>query len=482
MKIIALQASNIKKLVAVEIRPNGNMVEISGKNGAGKTSILDSLWWAIAGASAIQSQPIRKGASEARIRLDLGEIVVTRTFKRREGTEWTTAVSVENADGARFPSPQRMLDDLLGALTFDPLAFARSDAKAQFNTLRRFVPDIDFDKLAAEHKGDFDRRTEANRRHKEANAAASLVVVPDAPGERADDTSLLDQIGKAADHNSAIEKRKANREQAVAEVARLRKSAADILAEIPGRQASSDATTAKRVADIERQIEALQKQIAGLQDSLAAERLEGQKIHASIAEEDGASAAKLTSDADALQKRLDEAGALPEPMDVAALRKDYDEARRVNAAIDAATQAAAKHEAHAKTAADAKTESENLTARMAAREKAKRDAIAAAKLPVDGLGFGEGIVTLNGLPFDQASDAEQLRASIAIAMAGNPKLRVIRVRDGSLLDEGAMKLLAEMADENDMQVWIERVTGGEKVGFVIEDGRIKGDAEQQEAA
>ncbi len=79
---------------------------------------------------------------------------------------------------------------------------------------------------------------------------------------------------------------------------------------------------------------------------------------------------------------------------------------------------------------------------------------------------------LNGVPLTQASDAEQLRASLAIAMALNPKLRVIRVRDGSLLDSNAMKIIAEMAETKDFQVWIERVDDSGKVGFVLEDGHV----------
>ena len=36
MKIITLTAENIKKLVAVEIKPDGSLVQITGKNGQGK--------------------------------------------------------------------------------------------------------------------------------------------------------------------------------------------------------------------------------------------------------------------------------------------------------------------------------------------------------------------------------------------------------------------------------------------------------------
>ena len=76
MKILKLTCENFKKLRAVEITPKGELVEICGKNGAGKSSVLDSIWWALEGTKHIQAMPIRKGADKARIRLDLGEMVV----------------------------------------------------------------------------------------------------------------------------------------------------------------------------------------------------------------------------------------------------------------------------------------------------------------------------------------------------------------------------------------------------------------------
>ena len=80
LKVVSLIAENVKKIRAVEIRPTGELVEITGRNGAGKSSVLDSLWWALAGAKHIQAVPIRKGATKARIRLDLGELTVERRF------------------------------------------------------------------------------------------------------------------------------------------------------------------------------------------------------------------------------------------------------------------------------------------------------------------------------------------------------------------------------------------------------------------
>ena len=85
--------------------------------------------------------------------------------------------------------------------------------------------------------------------------------------------------------------------------------------------------------------------------------------------------------------------------------------------------------------------------------------------------FDDTGVTLDGLPFEQASQAQQLRASVAIGAALNPKLRAMLVRDGSLLDEDSLALLTAEASRSDLQVWLE-VVGREGDGIVIEDGEV----------
>ena len=63
---------------------------------------------------------------------------------------------------------------------------------------------------------------------------------------------------------------------------------------------------------------------------------------------------------------------------------------------------------------------------------------------------------------------------MAIATALNPQIRVIRVADASLLDGESMQMIQTLAEEQDIQIWLERVTDGkEKVGVVIEDGAVK---------
>lgn len=118
-------------------------------------------------------------------------------------------------------------------------------------------------------------------------------------------------------------------------------------------------------------------------------------------------------------------------------------------------------------------EADEITARMKARETERRAVIESAALPIAGLGFSPFGVTYNGLPLEQASSAEQLRVSVAIAMASNPKLRVLRIKDGSLLDERSMAMLQEMADAKEYQCFIEMVDTSGTVGIVMEDGTAR---------
>jgi hypothetical protein len=171
----------------------------------------------------------------------------------------------------------------------------------------------------------------------------------------------------------------------------------------------------------------------------------------------------------ATEKKILDAIIVPDPIDTAEVRELIGSARQINASVAKKKQQAAIF-AQAKKKRDA---AEALTEAMAARLNAKNMAIAAAKMPIEGLSFGEGEVIYNGLPFNQASSAEQLRVSVAVAMAANPKLKVLRIQDGSLLDDKSMELLSAMADAADYQIWIERVDVSGKVGVVMEDGSVK---------
>lgn len=429
MRIVKLVAENFTRLYAVEITPTGDIVNITGRNGAGKTSVLNALWVALAGKGVSPTQPIRNGADEALIRVDLGKYIVTRTFERKEEGGYTTAIKVENADGARFPTPQKMLDEFLGELAFDPLAFTRMDRKGQFDTLRKFVPGVDFDGIDNAQRGDFERRAEVNRKQREAQVAANAIAEPVAMPARVDEAALVAEMSKA----TAVDQ----------EIARILRDSDELKRQVKARREHCDRLRAEAAE--------LREQAQDREDRA-----------------DGA-----LKEAGDLLARLDLIPPQPDPIDVAAIAAKLNQAREVNRSIDTLEQKIAEKRALVTIAKNLAEASEELTAKMAQRQADKQAAIAAAKMPVPGVEFGDGLVLLNGVPFEQGSDAEQLRTSVAIAAAMNPTLRVIRIRDGSLLDDQSMTWLAEFAKEKDLQIWVEVVGTDPKVGVLIEDGRVK---------
>lgn len=417
MKILRLQADSFKRLKAVDITPKGNVVEITGRNAQGKTSVLDAIWAALGGATHIQAKPIRAGATKARIRLDLGELIVTRNI-----TEKGSTLTVENAEGLPYKSPQRMLDDLVGALAFDPLAFTRMKAREQFDQLKAIAQvDLDLDTLDRQNQADFERRTAINREHKQILAQLEGMPVPaGAVTEDQDVSILLEQQQRLTAALTDSKLRMQAKATKQANLDRLHQEIEQIRA----------AFAAKKQAILD-----AEQELAGLE-------------------------APDETDLQDLSEQIQAVG------------EEIRNSQQANAARQEAKRQIERRQDYLTRAQDLEKQSNDLTETMAARAKAKQDAIAKAKMPVDGLGFGEGVVLYNGVPFDQASSAEQLRVSVAIAMAANPKLRVIRIQDGSLLDDTSMQVITDMARDHDMQVWMEKVDSTGKVGIVIEDGEV----------
>jgi len=415
MKIIQLQAENVKRLRAIEITPEGSTVVIAGRNGQGKTSVLDSIWFALGGGNATRetSRPIRDGEDHASVRLDLGSLVVTRKWSKETGK---TTLTVDSPDGARFRSPQAMLDDLVGRLSFDPLGFSQLPDREQRATLLDLI-ELPFDPemLERDRAGIFDGRTEVNRQLRALEA--QLAAMPDPPEDLPDEE--ISSAAVLADYQAAQEQvRKNDRDRAAVSEAQRRADESKAAVQLLEQQVEDARKRAKKYAVA---ADDLSEQVSTLEDPSL----------------------------DGFEERL--------------------------ASLEATNQAVRAAHARSRVLAEVsevRGSSEALTAKLDAIEKQKRDAIEAAKMPIDGLAFDAEGVLYQGVPFKQSSAAEQLRVSLAMAMSLNPSIRVIRITDGSLLDSENMALIEEMATDNDYQVWIERVDETGKIGITIEDGAV----------
>jgi DNA repair exonuclease SbcCD ATPase subunit len=405
MKIVHLLTENVKRLKAVEVNPGGaNVVVVGGKNGAGKSSLLDSIMYALAGDKALPEKPVRRGQEKAEITIDLGEYVVKKTIKADGSVE----LKVKTANGVPQKSPQGILNALCGNLTFDPTEFARMKPKEQVELLKKMVG-LDFTAMDNEKAARAQERLEIGRVVDQLKGQLEAMPYDDtAPAEPESAIELQKKIKEAREHNASIDNKKSVYLAAESELKRLN-------------------------AELER----IQQQLQ-----------------------------VLTSERDTMVNVIESLQPAPE----AALVQQLDSLIVTNNKIAANK---AKDEVRAKLQQQS-SKYDALTETLSRIDRQKSEALAAAKFPVASLSFDDTGVLVNRVPFIQASAAERLRVSLAMGMALNPQLRIMIVRDGSLCDEDSLRLIHEMAEAHDYQIWLEKVTtDGEDAAVIIEDGSAK---------
>lgn len=431
MTILRLTAENVKRLSAVEIAPNGApVVIIAGENEAGKSSVLDAIAMALGGKNLIPSQPIRAGQDSASVTVDLGDYIVTRRFTAGGGG----SLVVTNRDGLKFPSPQALLDGLVGTLTFDPLAFAELSDKDQEATLRHLAG-IDTTDLEDAHKKLYDERTLINRDATQLQGALAKTVEHAGVGLEVVDATAIVQKLAAADTLAA-------------EAADFQKAHDKA---VWGTKAARDVVTAANAA--------VERARAALEEAETASMEADEALIKAVETEKKMKAAADKADA-----------AVP---DRTPLRQALADFQVVNAKVSQNQERARL----ADQLREKKAASELITNQLCQLEEQKAERLAKAKFPVAGLGLDDDGVTWNGLPFSQASTAVRVRASVAIGLALNPKLKVLLVRNGNDLGIKNLNLLAEMAAEAGAQLWIERIAGGDgQTTVIIEDGAVQAPA------
>jgi DNA repair exonuclease SbcCD ATPase subunit len=438
-KILQLSAENFKKLRAIEISPDGKpLVQLTGRNGQGKSSVLDTIWFGLKGQKALpdrKSDVVRRGTEKATVSVKVGGGgTETFTITRTVGVDGNppTLKIVPAVHKSAGKTPQDYLDDLFGALTFDPLRFAQMDTADQVEELKKAAKvDLDFEGLAAADDADYIERTQLGREIKTLEGQlAGMQVVEGLPKEKLDTNAIVAQLNEAGEKNRQAQ-----------ETFRARQAI--------GAHAAQMGIDKVRKQE---EIEATEKQIKQLEQQLAKAK---EELHT------------LTMQHSAAEKEF-RAAPEGELVDVGALTAQLQAAERTNRAIDARA-------AYDKVKAEKETKqraADKLTRQMEERAEKRRIAMAKAKIPVEGLTFDEREVKYNGIPIAMLGEGEQIRISTLIGMAANPKLRILCIRHGEALDDEALKLLAKMAEENDFQIWMARVDSSGKTGIVIEDGSI----------
>jgi P-loop containing region of AAA domain len=506
-RILSFTVENFKKIRVVEVRPKGRVTKITGRNGQGKTSILDAFTALFEGKRAIPEKPVRRGAEKSKLTGILSDdqgrpwLIARRTISG----DRTTNLTIEAAPGAERPAgtPQAVLDELIGAMTFDPVAFIGLDSKKQVEMLRQLVKlDIDIDDLNNATRLDYAERTVINRKVDELKAlAAAAIYSPGLPKDKVDESAIVAKITEANDANRQIGARIAEKNRLAQVVSEMEK-AAQLHAALIEEKAKFiiDADLAMIAAT--EQWEWFKSVFAALSDAhddapprgssdtLAVlnslrSLLESVKAHADYAQSTILARKKEQEDAQqvlqaarALTHEVDQAvvdareawESAPdaEMVDTNELMAELQQAQLINREIDKRTR---WEELNEQTRAK-ENESAQLTRNIEGREEKKRVALADAKMPLEGLTFNEEGVLFKGIPLQQLGEAEQIRVGCALAMAANPKLRCIPIARGESLDDQALEQIAQLAEQNDFQVFMAMVDTTGKTGIVLEDGMV----------
>lgn len=403
--------TDYKGVHQIDLSPSGSLVVIAGGNGAGKSSFIDAITELFdPKGSKLTPKPIREGADEARAEYT-DEDLQLRISRvwKRNGTAGT--LQVEALDGAKYSRPSDVVASLLGGAIFDPVAFLNLDERRQRDALLAKVDlPFDLDTLSREKAGAEQRRLEAGRDVKRLEGA--LASLPQ-PAEDAPSEEV---------------------------------ASAEILAELDAAQdAARNLDLARREYDaLAARYDSIEQQIAELQRSLAA-----------VGDEQEAALGRLNT--------------LPAPVDLEPIQE-----RLRN--LDAVNQAVRDRKAYERTAADlaaAQHLHEGAQIALDVIDRTKRDGLAKAAFPIDGLSVDEDGVTFNGVPFGQVNSAMRRRVAFAIATSGDPKLKLVIVKDGDLLDTDSLAAIREVADERGYTVLVERDRDESRsIGFTVRDGAL----------
>lgn len=133
MKINKLEIENVKRIKAVKIEPTKDgLTIIGGKNNQGKTSVLDSIAWALGGERFRPSQAQREGSvipPNLKVVMDNG-LIVERKGKNSD-------LKVTDPSGKK--AGQQLLNEFIEQLALDLPRFMSANGKEKANTLLHII-------------------------------------------------------------------------------------------------------------------------------------------------------------------------------------------------------------------------------------------------------------------------------------------------------------------------------------------------------
>lgn len=189
LKINKLEIENVKRIKAVKLEPKENgLTIIGGNNNQGKTSVLDSIAWALGGEKYKPSQAEREGSV---IPPTLHIVMNNGLIVERKGKN--SALKVTDPSGQK--AGQQLLNEFVEQLALDLPKFMESSGKEKAKTLLQIIGVGDqLDMLDREEKELYNERLYIGRTaDQKEKFAKEQPYYPDAPKELVSPSELIRQ-------------------------------------------------------------------------------------------------------------------------------------------------------------------------------------------------------------------------------------------------------------------------------------------------
>lgn len=407
IKINTLQIENIKRVKAVALNPAENgLTVIGGKNGQGKTSVLDAIAWALGGDRYRPSNPEREGSTlPPHIKLTLSNgLTVERSGKN-------SALKVVDTTGKR--SGQQLLNEFVEQLAIDLPRFLQASNREKADTLLQVIGVGDrIHELEAKERDVYNRRRmigqDADRKRKYAD---ELPFYPAAPKELVSALDLIRQQQDILARNGENQRKRMRANQIEHEYGKAAAHVSLLKSQLTAAQ--------KQLTQLEADLEIAQKDALDLQDESTEE-----------------------------------------------VERSLREIEQINIQV----RANCDREKADQDAAYYAQQYQELTAELEDIRHDKYALLNSAELPLPGLSVEDSELTYNGKKWDCMSGADQLIAATAVVRAVNPKCGFVLLDKLEQLDADTLLNFGSWLEEQGLQAIATRVSTGPECSIIIEDG------------
>lgn len=448
MKITKIQIKNLFGIK--EFNAEQQSLELSGKNGVGKTSVIDAIRYALTNKSE-RDYIVRNGETEGEILIETDNGL---RINRKPRTTQADYKSVKQ-NGAEVGSPESFLRDIFTPLQLNPVEFMSMDKNKQnaiildmieypwsLQTIREWFGEIPswinyeqnilqvLNDIQSEKGQYFINRQDINRdiRNKKAFIEEIGESIPVGyqvdVWETANAGEIYTKIERIRKENQTIEKAKLLQES---RENKIRKFEAD--KEIS--KAALDTEYSNRENQIEKDIIKLQEQIKALQVEKEGLTTKKQDKLAVIEQTYKANVAKFDAEVAEYAEYLDR-----EPQDVTDLVKEAEEIERMKSHINEYKRMVSLQDEVEQLA----YKSQSLTDKIEKARTLPGEILANCTIPIKGLTVVNGIPLINGLPVSNLSEGEKLDLCIDVAIQKPNGLQIILI-------DGVEKLASDLIEQ-----------------------------------